>query len=220
VTVALNDPAKTAPVSQRKIDIIVLQRFSGAFRAGIAGIYGAPDQKFEPRTAPGSSQAEIVRTTRTPVEFVLGYSIYFEGLGDRPGRSYFTHDGNTVQDGHGGFYLGFGAVSVSGTNSVDFLKSLYAGLEYEFSPYFAVALTGVVRRSRTAVSAAGTMGHSSSNPSTLIQAVMSSIARTSAPSRASHGVPASRCFASVRSHAWSPRRVSASTRRSASVDTS
>jgi hypothetical protein len=33
----------------------------------------------------------------------------------------------------------------------------------------AVGLTDVVRRSRTAVSAAGRMGHSSSNPSTLVQ---------------------------------------------------
>ena len=57
----------------------------------------------------------------------------------------------------------------------------------------AVALTDVVRRSSTAVSAAGRMGHSSSNPRTPIQAVMSSIASTSAASRASHGVPASRC---------------------------
>ena len=43
----------------------------------------------------------------------------------------------------------------------------------------AVGLTDVVRCSRTAVSAAGRMGHSSSNPSTLVQAVMSSIASTS-----------------------------------------
>ena len=33
----------------------------------------------------------------------------------------------------------------------------------------AVGLTNVVRRSRTAVSAAGRMGHSSNNPSTLTQ---------------------------------------------------
>jgi len=36
----------------------------------------------------------------------------------------------------------------------------------------AVGLTDVVRRSRTAVSASGRMGHSSSNPSTLIQALI------------------------------------------------
>ena len=63
----------------------------------------------------------------------------------------------------------------------------------------AVGLTDVLRRSRTAVSAAVRMGHSSNNPSTLIQAVMSSIASTSAASRASRGVPASRCFSSLRS---------------------
>ena len=58
----------------------------------------------------------------------------------------------------------------------------------------AVGLTDDVRRSRTALSAAGRMGHSPSNPSTLTQAVMSSIASTSAASSASHGVPASRPF--------------------------
>ena len=85
----------------------------------------------------------------------------------------------------------------------------------------AVGLTEVVRRSTMAVSAAGRMGHSSSNPSTLIQAVMSRIASTSAAWRASHGVPASRCFTSVRRSASSPRRVSVSTPgRSADVDVS
>jgi hypothetical protein len=69
----------------------------------------------------------------------------------------------------------------------------------------------VVRRSRTAVSAAGRMGHSSSNPSTLIQAVMSSIASTSAASRASHGVPASRCFSSVRRSAEAAASVGVGT---------
>jgi hypothetical protein len=48
----------------------------------------------------------------------------------------------------------------------------------------AVGLTVVVRPSRMAVNAAGRTGHSSSRPSTLIQAVMSSIARTSAAARA------------------------------------
>ena len=47
----------------------------------------------------------------------------------------------------------------------------------------AVGLTDVVRRSRMAVSAAGRLGHSSSNPSTLTQAVMSSVASTSAAGR-------------------------------------
>src|SRR5213592_858866 len=47
----------------------------------------------------------------------------------------------------------------------------------------AVGLTVVVRPSRMALSAAGTTGHSSSRPSTLIQAVMSSIARIAAAPR-------------------------------------
>ena len=88
------DPSKTAgnTLSERNLDVIVLQRYAGAFRAGVAAIFGAPDQKFEARTSPGSTQAEVVRTGYTPVELVLGYSIYFTGLCG-PGRSYFTKQG-------------------------------------------------------------------------------------------------------------------------------
>ena len=85
----------------------------------------------------------------------------------------------------------------------------------------AVGLTEVVRRARIAVSAAGRMGHSLSNPSTLIHAVVSSIASNSAASRASQGVPAARCSASVRRSVRSPRLMSASRQStSARVETS
>jgi hypothetical protein len=146
LTLGLIDPTKpTIPVGQRKLDVIVRQRFSGAFRAGIAGIFGAKDQKFEARAAPDGSQAEIVRTEQTPIELVLGHSIYFSGLGGGRGRSYFAADGAPVQDSHAGLFLGFGAVSV-GQAGVDFLKSLHLGLEWEVSPYLAIAVTGVLRR--------------------------------------------------------------------------
>jgi hypothetical protein len=57
----------------------------------------------------------------------------------------------------------------------------------------AVGLTDVVRRSRTAVSFAGKMGHSSSNPSTLTQAVMSSVAGQSRSGRA-RPAPCAQCW--------------------------
>ena len=71
----------------------------------------------------------------------------------------------------------------------------------------ATAITSSVPGScaALAVSAAGRTGHSPSSPSTLIPAVMSSIVSTSAALRASHGVPASRCFASVCRSVTSPR---------------
>jgi hypothetical protein len=146
VKLKMVDPSKTAgnTLSERNLDVIVLQRYAGAFRAGVAAIFGAPDQKFEARTSPGSTQAEVVRTGYTPVELVLGYSIYFTGLCG-PGRSYFTKQGVATQDSHWGAYLGFGVVSVT-SNSIDYLKSLHLGIEYEFSPYFALAVTGVIRR--------------------------------------------------------------------------
>lgn len=146
VKLKIIDPSKSASgtLSERSLDVIVLQRYAGAFRAGIAGIFGAPDQKFEARTSPGSAQAEVARTAYTPVELVLGYSVYFTGLFG-PGRSYFTKQGVATQDSSWGAYLGFGVLSVT-SNNVDYLKSLHLGIEYEFSPYFALAATGVLRR--------------------------------------------------------------------------
>jgi hypothetical protein len=147
VTVSLLDPTKSPNlVSQHKLDILVLQRYAGAFRVGIAGVVGAQDQKFEARTSPESMQGEIVQTSRMPVELVLGYSLYFAGLGGGAGRSYFSAVGQPMQDSHAGLFFGFGVLSIAGTNSIDYLKSIHAGLEWEFSPNFAIAVTAVVRR--------------------------------------------------------------------------
>ena len=79
----------------------------------------------------------------------------------------------------------------------------------------SVALIAPVRPSRVAVSAAGITGHSSSNPSTLTQAGMSSIAITSRALRARHGVPAASCFLSLIRRVFSPCWMSASLHRRA-----
>ena len=60
-------------------------------------------------------------------------------------------------------------------------SSIWAAVEMKSN---AVGLTVVVRPSRMAVSAAGRTGHSSRRPTTLIQAVMSRFASTSAAPRA------------------------------------
>ena len=138
------DTAKKV-VSERKLDLLVLKRYVGAFRTGVAVIGLAPDRTFARRTAPGSTQAEIVQSELTPLELVVGYSIFRSSLGG-PGRSYFQRNGEARQDDRLGLYLGFGALSLAGGTNVDFLKSVHLGVEVEVGPHLAIALTGVLRR--------------------------------------------------------------------------
>jgi len=134
---------RATTLGERTLDVIVIQRYAGAFRVGIAGVFRAPDQKFEARTFPGSSQSEIVRTARTPIELVLGYSLYLEGF-DK-GRRYIFKEATPWYKANLGLYFGFGAASIA-SGSFDFLKSLHVGVEYELSPNLSLALTGVLRR--------------------------------------------------------------------------
>lgn len=150
VTIQLRQPGSATDtaknvVSERKLDLLVLKRYVGAFRTGVAVIGLAPDREFESRTAPGSTQPEIVQTELTPLELVVGYSIFRSSLGG-PGRSYFQRDGEARQDDRLGLYLGFGALSLAGGTNVDFLKSVHLGVEVEVGPHLAIALTGVLRR--------------------------------------------------------------------------
>jgi hypothetical protein len=144
LTAKLVDPAaRSTPLAQREIDVIVQERFAGAFRVGVAGILGAEDRKFEARTSPGSMQAEIVRTSHTPFEVVIGYSLFFDG---GKGRRYLLRDdSDNLFLSHVGAFFGFGAVSAT-TTDIDFLKSLHAGLEVELTPNIAIAVTLVGRR--------------------------------------------------------------------------
>lgn len=139
--VDIGDRSKT--VAERQVDVIVQERFAGAFRIGVAGIAGAEDRKFEARTAPGSMQPEIVRTSHTPFELVVGYSLLFDG---GKGRRYLLRDDSDCWfTSHFGLFLGFGALSAT-SSDIDFLKSLHVGLEYELTPNIAIAATLVGRR--------------------------------------------------------------------------
>jgi hypothetical protein len=140
VTVKITDGADATKVlSARTIDLITEQRYSGAFRVGVAGILFADDQNFTAETFPNSPQAEIVRSSKVPAELVIGYSQFFDGLGD--GRSYI--DRQWYQ--RFGIYVGVGVLGFS-TSSIDFLKSMHVGFEFEISQSMSIALTAVGRR--------------------------------------------------------------------------
>lgn len=144
VTAKLVDTTnRSTTLGERQFEVLVQERFAGAFRIGVAGILGAEDRKFEARTAPGSTQPEIVRTSHTPFELVVGYTLFFDG---GKGRRYLLRDdSDNWFTSNFGLFLGFGAVSAT-TSDLDFLKSLHVGLEYEITPNIAVALTVVGRR--------------------------------------------------------------------------
>lgn len=140
--VEASDPSKV--VVDRALDVVVTQRYIGAFRAGVAAVFLQPDRTFEARTVPGSTTAEIKQVKTTPAELVLGYSVYLSSLYGN-GRSYFRRDGEARQDNYVGLFLGFGAASFAAQN-FDYLKSLHLGVEVELGPHVALAVTGALRR--------------------------------------------------------------------------
>lgn len=132
------------------IDLIVDQRYVGAFRIGVGYDFNIHDLAYSAKTVPGSSQPEIFGTNASPFELVLGYSLYLDGFGK--GRTYSLGLGTSFCDvvknlflRHVGLFGGIGAASIQGT-SVDFLKSLYLGVEIEVSRNLSLSIAHVSRR--------------------------------------------------------------------------
>lgn len=143
--IGANDAAKVIGASQ-PIELIVDKTYSGAFRVGVAGILAARDRTFESKRLPGSNQAEVVVSAQTPVELVLAYSMFLDGFG-KNGRSYhYPREGSgPYLLRHLGLLIGFGVLSLSG-DKTDWLKSLHAGLEWEFHQNLSIAATFTLRR--------------------------------------------------------------------------
>jgi hypothetical protein len=121
----------------RVVEFLVEQTYLGAVRLGISAVFGgAVDRGYEARSVGGARQAEIVATSTEAVnlEVVLGYSAYLTP------RSYANTNWFRFEP-----YVGIGVLNDSPTG-IQTLKSLYAGIEWEPTPNFAIALTGVARR--------------------------------------------------------------------------
>lgn len=120
------------------VEFIVEQTYLGAVRLGLGAVGGhAVDRAYEARSVGGSSQKEIAAKTRQDVdlELVLGYSAYLSPRGYVTGCYPWCF----------GPYVGVGILN-QGATALETLKSLHAGLEWEPTPNFAIALTGVARR--------------------------------------------------------------------------
>jgi hypothetical protein len=140
-----NPKPSTAPTFT--YEYLVDQEYSGALRFGLSGILVGGDNAYVIRKAPGATIGTIVDNGTSPfdAEVVVGYAPFvFDWIwGKDRARRYSTwpHGSNIAVAP----YLGLGLIS--GSNSgVTWLRSLYLGIEYEFSPNFSVAGTWVLRR--------------------------------------------------------------------------
>lgn len=116
------------------------QPVGGAVRVGV-GLSTVVDASYSAVMAPGSSTAEIMGTTVGAVqpELVIGWAPFLE----KEGRVY-------ANPNHVKFapYLGLGVVAVNPENetALSLLRSVYAGVEWEFMHSSSLTLAGTVRR--------------------------------------------------------------------------
>jgi hypothetical protein len=126
------------------VEMLVPHVYSSALRLGLALVGGAADHSYSARKPPGGDVATIVDNGApylTP-EITLGFAPFFDGLRRRHGRVY-THYHQSPW--HLAPYIGVGVLSAT-TGQVQWLRSLYVGIEYEFFSNCSIALAAVLRR--------------------------------------------------------------------------
>lgn len=133
LTVTLTEDGKE---QARTVEFVVDTTYIGAVRVGAALVFNATDRSYEARAVAGSKQSEIAVSKKSSqdIELVVGYSAYLSPRGyANPSWSNFEP------------YVGIGVLN-QGPTALETLKSLHFGLEWEPSPNFGIAATGVVRR--------------------------------------------------------------------------
>jgi hypothetical protein len=115
-------------VDTLETELVVEQTYSGALRLGIGIPLIAVDRSYSATLVGGSDQHEIVATgSGADVELVVTLAAFVEAL--HGGRSYTGADGSDFLE-HWGLFVAAGIVS-STQNGVEFLTSIYVGLEWE-----------------------------------------------------------------------------------------
>ncbi len=142
LVVSFRDTDGAELASPLTVEFWVDTTYSGAFRVGVAGVFvGGLENRYDVVLAPGSAQQEISGGTRSlvDVDLVLGYSPYL----DTGGRGQ-----NGCENAPFCFnpYFGVGIVGANGAGSLDWLKSIHLGVEWELTDTFAIGLTANLRR--------------------------------------------------------------------------
>lgn len=139
-------PGNTAPTSETYVyEFYVPTPYGGALRLGLGGLWvPALGHSYSAKTTGMSNLAQIIDGDASPVamELVVGYAPFvFDRSSQFGGRAYGPESPSRWAP-----YFGIGALSSSGGSKVEWLRSIYAGLEYELTAGSSVALTAVVRR--------------------------------------------------------------------------
>lgn len=147
VQVTAPDPKTGKDVtSSDTVEFEIEETYSSALRVGLGIVGGgAVDREYAARLALGSGQREIAATTfgNFDLELVIGFAPYLDYF--RGGRGYAGHE--NLRSFPFGFspYIGLGVINGS-KNSLELLKSIHVGIEWEPIPSFSIAATWVGRR--------------------------------------------------------------------------
>jgi hypothetical protein len=136
-------PAPTVTSTTYGYELFIPQLYSGALRVGYGvGWVNHLGRNYSTRKIPGSDFADVVDNGGAPLamDLVIGYAPF---LFDRSngGRYYGLSDAPYTRWAP---YFALSALSANVSGKVDWLRSVYVGLEYELLPgsSLAVALSG------------------------------------------------------------------------------
>jgi hypothetical protein len=145
LTITYEDGTPPKPVILPAIELEVDALYWGSVRLGLGTLFDAGQnwQSYSIQTFAGSAQPEI-RQAHSGVgfEIVSGFAPYLFDVLTCPGhgRSYTGGCNRWVAP-----YIGFGVVGTA-PEGVQALSSFHAGLEFEFSKSFSIAVTVAIRR--------------------------------------------------------------------------
>lgn len=129
-------------------DVITDEAYSGALRLGVSHVF-SNTHRYTSFTPPGGAQAQIERIDGRPLEIALGYSIYGDIV--TGGRTYNISYGTGLARAgywvlrHTGLYAGVGVLGYDG-GKLDYLRSLYFGVELDFNRNISLGFAWNLRR--------------------------------------------------------------------------
>lgn len=141
ITVTEKAAAGAAPPTPTKHDFEahVPKIYSGVFRLGVSAIYDRTlGDHYTTRQQPAGELHQIVNLggSSGAIEMVVGYAPFFTLRTFTDAKPYYRLSP----------YLGLGVLS-STSDGVQWLRSVYLGVEFDLAQGCSVALTGVLRRS-------------------------------------------------------------------------
>ena len=139
------------------VDVITDTAYSGALKLGVAHIFGLYNHSYLATQHAGSNASQITEVVATPTEITLGYSVYMDAL-LHDGRTYdiaygtgFTRFLDAIEK-HTGVFAALGVLGYENAK-LDYLRTLYFGVEGDLGRRISVAATLAIHRDNELVAA-------------------------------------------------------------------